>query len=431
MKVLYLPAETGTGHNMRALAVAAKVRELFPGSEQHVYLGSKSAIFRSMFESIGTRVHVGPTERDHANTSQLGKSFDWTTYVTKYLNQTFISGDKMLNAVALIDSVEPDIVVSDYNIAASLAAEVSGVPHILITERYDFTLGQLDNKSLVDAGFTVENPAEVDAIRSALTTLFDWVTRRARAVLTDKPPIEELDRGTPVLRAIAAGNGHFTGPIVREECAADPAPRSAVDEKFGLAGSQYIVAGVGGTAMFTENRDRLLANYLTAFEKLRTAHPEARLVLIGRQEFSEDIDGVVFLNYVTDWHSLVKHAKVVLSPPGWISVTEMAVMNAPVAYVLSGYNEYHELEAMRRLALLGYSTVTEPDAAALLDILQEAFSESDSFARATAAASRAIAPTVNGAEVAAKLIAQVVAEARVHQEEASAAWPRNTGGGGN
>lgn len=421
MKVLYLPAETGTGHNMRALAVAAKVRELYPDTEQHVYLGSKSSIFRPMFEAAGTRVHVAPAERDHANTSQLAREFTWTTYVTDYLNRTFISGERMLGAVALIDEVGPDIVVSDYNVAASLAAEVSQVPHILITERYDFTLGQLGNADLLAAGFTVENPAEVDAIRSALTVLFDWVTRRARAVFTDKPTVEQLDRGTPVLRAIQAGHGHFVGPIVREECAAEPAPRAEVDARFGLAGSRYIVAGVGGTAMFTENKDRLLANYLAAFQKLRASQPDARLVLIGRQEFAEDIEGVVFLNYVTDWHSLIKHAQLVLSPPGWISVTEMAVMNAPVAYVLSGRDEYHELEAMRRLELLGYTTVTEPDEAALLAILQSAFQESDAFAEATAAASRLIAPTANGAEVVAKVIAQAVAEARVRYDQDMAA----------
>ncbi|MFF9404724.1 hypothetical protein ACF1B0_04190 [Streptomyces anandii] len=421
MKVLHLPAETGTGHNMRALAIAAKVRELFDEPEQHVHLGSKSAVFTSMFEDLGVHVHLAPAERDHANTSQLGRSFDWSTYVSGYLDRTFISGDKMLNAVALIGAVRPDVVVSDYNVAASLAAELSGVPHVLITERYDFTLGQLDNDTLIDAGFTVADTGEVDAIRSSLTTMFDWVTRRARAVLTDKPTVERLDRGTPVFRAIAAGNGHFVGPIVRDACAAEPAPREEVDERFGLTGSPYIVAGFGGTTMFTGNKERLLANYLTAFGKLRAAHPEARLVVIGRQEFTEDVDGVVFLNYVTDWHSLVKHAKAVLSPPGWISVTEMAVMNAPVAYVLSGRDEYHELEAMRRLALLGYTTVTEPDAAALLGILQDAFDTPETFARRAAEASRAIAPNSNGAEVAAKLIGQVVAEARAHREPAGAA----------
>lgn len=419
MKVLYLPAETGTGHNMRALAVAIKMRQLFPGAEQHVYLGSKSTVFTPMFEATGTRVHLAPTERDHANTSQLDRNFDWTSYVGNYLNRTFISGEKMLKAVALIGAIGPDVVVSDYNIAASLAAEVTGVPHILITERYDFTLGQIDNRSLVEAGFTVADPAEVDSIRTALTSLFDWVTRRARAVFTDKPPVDELDRGTPVHRAIAAGNGHFVGPIVRDECAAEPAPRAEVDERFGLAGSQYILAGVGGTAMFAENKDRLLAHYLAAFAKLRAAHPEARLVLIGRQEFTEQAEGVVFLNYVTDWHSLVKHAKVVLSPPGWISVTEMAVMDAPVAYVLSGRNEYHELEAMRRLALLGYTTVTEPDEAALLEILQRAFTEPE-FAELATAASQVIAPVANGAEAVARSIALVIAEAHVRREGTAA-----------
>jgi hypothetical protein len=416
MKILYLPAETGTGHNMRALAIATKVRELFAASEQHVYLGSKSAVFRPMFEAIGAHVHVAPTERDHANTSQLGRTFDWTTYVANYLNRTFISGEKMLNAVSLITAIGPDLVVSDYNVAASLAAEVTNVPHILVTERYDFTLGQLDNRSLVEAGFTVADPAEVDAIRTALTTLFGWVTRHANAVFTDKPPIDELDRGTPVERAIAAGRGHFVGPIVRDECAAEPAPRAEVDKRFGLGGAPYILAGVGGTTMFTENKSRLLENYLAAFAKLRATHPRARLVLIGRQDFVAEVEGVTFLNYVTDWHSLVKHATVVFSPPGWISVTEMAVMDAPVAYVLSGRDEYHEIEAMRRLALLGYTTVTEPDDEDLLDILRRAFGDSDAFTRTTSAASRATAPVANGAEAVARSIALAVAESRVRRE---------------
>ncbi|MDQ1647121.1 MAG: hypothetical protein QOJ50_3305, partial [Cryptosporangiaceae bacterium] len=329
MKVLYMPAETGTGHNMRALAVATKVRQLFPDIEQHVHLGSKSSVFRPMFEAINVRVHVAPAERDHANTSQLDRTFDWSTYVGNYLNRTFISGEKTLNTIVLINGIAPDLVVSDYNIAASLGAEVTNTPHILITERYDFTLGQLDNRDLARAGFTVADEAEVDSIRGALTTLFDWVTRRAYAVFTDKLPIEELDHGTPVRRAITAGTGHFVGPIVRDECVAEPAPRAEVDERFGLGGAPYILAGVGGTAMFAENKQRLLDRYVSAFAKLRDVHPEARLVLIGRQRFDAEIEGVVLLDYVTDWHSLVRHATVVLSPPGWISVTEMAVMNAP------------------------------------------------------------------------------------------------------
>ncbi|MER5887514.1 hypothetical protein ABT160_27180 [Streptomyces sp. NPDC001941] len=420
MKVLHLPAETGTGHNMRVLAVATKLRELFPHAEQHVHLASKSEVFRPMFEAQDVRVHLAATERDHANTSQLGRSFDWHTYVSGYLDRTFISGDKMLRALALINETRPDVVVSDYNIAASLAAETAGVPHVLITERYDFTLGQVSNDALAAAGFDV-TPAEVDAARSALTTLFDWVTRRAHAVLTDKPPVEELDLGTPVLRAIAAGNGHFVGPIVRDACAAEPAPRAEVDERYGLGGAPYVLAGVGGTAMFAANKERLLAHYLEAFGKLRAEHPDARLVLIGRQEFTEEIDGVVLLNYVTDWHSLVRHAHLVLSPPGWISVTELAVMRTPVAYVLSGRDEYHEIEAMSRLRLLGYTTVTEPDAQALLDILRTAFRTPEDFARTAEGAARIIAPNGNGAEVAAKLVAQAATTARIHREDATAA----------
>ncbi|MGW5257562.1 hypothetical protein ACWERW_32235 [Streptomyces sp. NPDC004012] len=124
---------------MRALAVAAKVRTLFPESEQHVYLGSKSTLLTPMFEGLGVHVHTASDQRDHANTSQLTRSFDWNSYVTGYLHRTFISGDRMLAAVALIGSGRPDVIVSDFNVAACLAAEISGVPYVLITERYDVT----------------------------------------------------------------------------------------------------------------------------------------------------------------------------------------------------------------------------------------------------------------------------------------------------
>lgn len=420
MKVLHLPAETGTGHNMRALAVAAKVRSLFPAAEQHVYLGSKSALFTPMFEALGVHVHTASDQQDHANTSQLARGFDWTSYVTGYLNRTFISGDRMLAAVALIGSVRPDVVVSDYNVAACLAAEISGVPYVLITERYDFTLGQIDNATLLEAGFVLDDPEEVDAIRTSLTTLFSWVTRRARAVLTDKPSVPELDRGTPVFDSIAAGNGHLVGPIVRDECAADPAPRAEIDARFALDGAEYAIVGFGGTTMFTENKERLLGEYLTAFGKLRTEHPTARLVVIGRQTFTEEVDGVLFVDYVADWHSLVKHSNAVLSAPGWLSVTELAVMDAPVAYVLSGRDEYHEREAMTRLDHLGYTTAVEPDADTLLTVLRAAFDEPEAFRARASAASRTIAPTGNGAEAAAKLIGQIVAETSALREPAGA-----------
>ncbi|MFE1750532.1 3-deoxy-7-phosphoheptulonate synthase [Streptomyces anandii] len=66
--------------------------------------------------------------------------------------------------------------------------------------------------------------------------------------------------------------------------------RATADER------PYIFARSGGTTMFTGNKEHLLANYLTAFGKLRAAHPEARLAVIGRKELTEDVDGVVFLN---------------------------------------------------------------------------------------------------------------------------------------
>nr|AAK06812.1 SimX6 [Streptomyces antibioticus]AAL15608.1 Sim22 [Streptomyces antibioticus] len=79
-----------------------------------------------------------------------------------------------------------------------------------------------------------------------------------------------------------------------------------------------------------------------------------------------------------------------------------------------------ELEAMRRLALLGCTTVTEPDVPVPFDILQRPFADSNAFVRAAAAASKAVAPVVNGAEAVARSVALTVAEAHVSREHSAA-----------
>ncbi|MGW2855784.1 hypothetical protein ACWDAZ_28540, partial [Streptomyces sp. NPDC001215] len=56
-----------------------------------------------------------------------------------------------------------------------------------------------------------------------------------------QPSIPELDRAAPAFGALAAGNGHVVGPIVRDECAADPAPRAEIDARFGLHGAEYAI----------------------------------------------------------------------------------------------------------------------------------------------------------------------------------------------
>lgn len=368
--ILMVPNATGSGHNMRAFALANELRTINPFQEVNVLLGSMQDVFTPLFKNIG--VEVVSTESsvvDHAKVGHLEKVLDREHFIDGYLVPTFLNGSKMLDYLSYYEKLEPEIVVSDYNLTASIAAIIGGYRHVLVTERYDFSLVQLSNDDFRAAGFAVKDQ-EINRIRPALTSIFDWLLRNSALVLTDKPPLADLDSGTALYSRSEESKVKFVGPMTR------PTPKNVdyeqVRAELGLGAGPLFVACVGGTTMFMENKLKAIQVYREAFAKLREKHPDAEMVLIGRGTSAVNDEGVHTFDYLTDWMSLLACASALIAQPGWITVTEVAALGIPTIFVLGGRGEYHEVEALRRLKALGFPTAIEPTMAELYELLEGA-----------------------------------------------------------
>jgi predicted glycosyltransferase len=256
------------------------------------------------------------------------------------------------------------VLVSDFNMAACLAAIFSGTPLVFVTERYDFTLCQLQDHDLAEGGFEV-NTLEMARARTALHSQFKWMIQQSQLVLTDKPYVASLDQGTPVAEALSNGKAHFVGPMIRDYV------QSGLDVRAELkiGDSPFIVASISGTTMFAQNKDALLAAYLDSFKTLRERNPDLKMVLLGRQDIAAQ-EGVICVPYYPDWMGLLREASLLISAPGWITVTEIAALKIPTLFVLPSKSEYHELEALRRLELLGFPTHLGHDQQRIVELVQ-------------------------------------------------------------
>ncbi|MFI6444172.1 hypothetical protein [Kitasatospora sp. NPDC050543] len=400
MKILLAPAATGSGHNMRVLALAREILAQQPDAELTVLLASLQSTFTPLFTQAGVKVVdlAGGKPVDYATRSNLGRRMDWPGYIGGYLAPAFVNGERILHYLALIQEHRPDLVVSDYNMSASMAASILGTPHALVTERYDFTLCQLDDETLVAGGFDIDKE-DLRRGRGALHACFEWIVNSAEVVLTDKPPVGELDEGTPVARALGEG-GHavFTGPMVRRF----PERRDGAEirAELGIPAGPLMVGSVGGTTMFLENKQRVIDCYLEAYRILRETRPDLRFVLLGREQVDAP-EEVIQLDYLPDWMPLLQEADVLLSAPGWITVTEVAAMRIPTVFVLGSLSEYHEVEAARRLELLGFPTFVAPSAEELAGSLAPMLGQRPDGGQATPA-QLAVAPDGAGTALAAR-----------------------------
>jgi hypothetical protein len=387
---------------MRTLALVRRIRRDAPDVEITVLLASLQDTFLPLYEAAGADVvDISKSRVDYATHSNLSPAFDWAGYIRDYLVPTFLNGERILDYLAWYEQLRPDLVVSDYNTNASLGAVLGGHRHALVTERYDFTLSQIDDATLEEAGFTI-SAADLARARAALRKVFDVIVRTAVQVLTDKPYVEELDADTALARALECGSAHFVGPMIREVPVRADNVRGGVRAQLGLGTGPLIVASVGGTTMFLENKRRLIDTYLEAFRRLRAERPDLQLVLLGREEI-EVPSGVVALPYLADWMPLLQEAQLLLSAPGWITVTEIGALRVPTLFVLSSYAEYHEVEALRRLAHLGFSTYVGVDPDGLTPKVASLLGESAAQASALAGCSR-IAPFGSGTGRAGRLL---------------------------
>ncbi|KVE28619.1 hypothetical protein WS67_07780 [Burkholderia singularis] len=364
--IIFAPNPTGSGHNMRALSIGQAIKRQNSTAELAVALGSLQQTFTPLFEKSGIKViDIAGRLVDYSKKSNLSKTLDWTNYIGGYIANTFMSGERVLSYLALIDELKPDVLVSDYNMAACMAAIFSGTPLVFVTERYDFTLCQLTDEELGRGGFDV-NAVELQRARVALHRQFAWMIESSQLVLTDKPYIESIDTGTPVEAALISGRAHFVGPMIREPANQDV---STVRADLGIGDSPYIIASISGTTMFAESKQGLLNGYIESYEILKKQRPDLKMVLLGRDEVKAG-DGIITVPYYPNWMGLLKEAELLLSAPGWITVTEISALNIPTLFILPSNSEYHEVEALRRLCELGFPTYVGYDKDELAEIIE-------------------------------------------------------------
>lgn len=353
-KIFMVPNPTGTGHNMRMYSIAC---DLVKEKEVNVtvVLSSLQDTFTDLFNGIGVKVIDFNPEKvvNHTKKSHLEKNLNWETMIGGYFSKTFFNGSKILKYMNLFLENKPDVVVSDYNINASIAACLLRIKHVFVTERFNFTLVDVSN-DLLEAGEFNVNKNELDEARNSMNALFQWLGDNTSLMLTDKPYVKDMDEGSIIEKYFQEEKIQFVGPMIRP---IDQNEDPSFLFELGVKKDAYplIVATVSGTTMFKENKEKLVSLYTKLFEDLKKDFPKVQMVLLAKEDVSVP-KGMLSIPYISNWIPLLKKCDLLLSHPGWITVTEVSALKVPAIFCLSSYKEYHEAEAFERLNKLGYET---------------------------------------------------------------------------
>ena len=158
--------------------------------------------------------------------------------------------------------------------------------------------------------------------------------------------------------------------------------------------------------MFVENKVAMQEAYVKLFKELHQGNSSLKMVLLAREKF-EVPEGMVCLDYLPDWYGLLKRSDLMLSHPGWISVTELSALKVPAIFVLSSKKEYHEWEEIKKLKNLGFKTNIGLNLAELKKEVSP-FIENKEDKEELLKGYEKVAPWTNGAELAAENILDVL-----------------------
>ena len=399
-KIVLAPNPTGTGHNMRMLTIGKKLMAVNSDLELVVLLGSRQDVFTSLFEKANIRViDLNPTGIiDSSKKSHLEKHLDWNSMITQYFVPTFFNGDKILRYLQILEAEAPDLLISDYNINASFAAAMDEVKSVFVTERHNFTLVDVNIEDLIQGGFEV-NQEEIRAAQKDLNQLFKWLVKNSELVITDKLFLDSFD-SDKVLKEIHE-KVHFTGSIYVEE---NNLPKLDFEQLKLDPKQPYIIGTVSSTTMLSENRDKNFEFYKEVFQSLKKESPDLQMVIIGASDQPERENGLIKLPYVPNWKELIEQCSLLISHPGWITVTEVAYLNIPTLFYLSSFTEYHELEAYKRLEQIGCPVFTGYDPSQFCALIKAILNQKFDFEKAY----QQLCPNRNGLEEAASLIIKVL-----------------------
>ena len=350
MKILLAPNPTGTGHNMRLYSIGKKLLQRNPDLKIKVLLGSMQNVFDPMFKeaNIGL-IDLSPTGIiDYSMESLLEVKLNWETMIKKWIVPTFFNGDKILRYMNIIMEERPDYIISDYNTNATIAANLVGVKNIFVTERHNYAVVGVEMGDYKLGGFDV-NEEEITNAKKVLNVTFDWLLRNSELIITDKPYIDVLDKNKLIHNYVKEDKFHFVGPMYVNR-------DTGKDFEFSSLGinenAPYIVGTVSGTTMLKEDKEKNIEVYVEVYHELKKHIQNLQLVLIGNLE-RESEEGVIIIPYIPNWTKLISNSILLISHPGWITVTEVAKLNIPTLFYLPNFMEYHEVEAYRLLEYLG------------------------------------------------------------------------------
>lgn len=374
-KIILAPNPTGAGHNMRMLAIGkGLLRHASSDIKILVLLGSMQDVFAPLFETANIEIiNLSPSAIiDYSVESHLERNLNWNTMIKGYFVPTFFNGNKILRYLDIFTREKVDIVISDYNVNASLAAIISGRRNIFVTERHNFTLVDVEVQDLIDGGFKV-NINEIEEAKRTLNNTFDWIMQNTDIIITDKPYVEKMDSGKLIEKYFNSGKIHFVGPIYSSRSG----DKVINLEKYGIdLGKPYIVGTVSGTTMIEEDREKNIQVYIDGYKMVRKQLKNLQLILLGNIDV-QGIEGVHVVPYMPDWTSLIEKSVLLISHPGWITVTEVSKLNIPALFYLPNFMEYHEVEAYRRLECLGLPVFVGSDVKKFADKISEVINNKD------------------------------------------------------
>jgi UDP:flavonoid glycosyltransferase YjiC (YdhE family) len=156
--IALVPRGTGTGHSMRMYAVAKALRAKEKNVGVFVYLESVQTTFQKLFEEIGVIViNINPEKIvDYSKQSTLGEKLTWNSTIPNFLGKSFFNSNKVLELLRNFEKVNINLVVSDLDASAILAAKIRKVSSVFVTERFNMPFASMENDKFSEAGFEFE-----------------------------------------------------------------------------------------------------------------------------------------------------------------------------------------------------------------------------------------------------------------------------------
>lgn len=404
--IALVPRGTGSGHNMRLYAIARELKKQSNSFEVTAFLESLHDTFSQLFNSIGVKtINVSQDgKNDYSKGSILKKDLNWDSLMNNFLGPTIFNSQKIIMLVRLFTRNKIDLVVSDLDVSAIAAAKICGIQSVLVTERFELPIAKFKKKDLENAGFKVDKSDFID-IHNVAQKTFDWGLDNATKVVTDCPYVDKLDNKLHFKKLLSQEHAVFVGPIIREDT--NNFNKDDIRKKLSVKKDDFlIVAAVGGTTMFAEDKQKMQQSFITTFSNIHQINPNTKMVLLARDNL-EVPEGIICMSYLPDWYGLLKSCDLVLTHPGWITVTELSSLKIPAIFSISSKREYHEWDELIRLSELGYSTNLGCNSKILTERILELIGNPQKLPNLTAHYSK-VAPWSNGAYRVANLINNII-----------------------